>query len=263
MASLRPEAKRKLAKAADLPKYAVIERDLLRRIGRAEFRAGLPLPSQRELSQEYGVSLMTLRQALGALEARGVVEQIAGKGTYVKINRVPYVATGLGSIVDDLRGQGIAMDTTLLRAEVVEVAPDVAGRLGLAAGGRVLEVERLRFVGGAPVVHQLSRVPESFGAALLDADFRTESLYGLLTERCGAVPARATETISPLTMSDEVAAVLEVPAGSVGLRSDRLTFDAHGVALVHDDALLVSDRMVVTIEREANGPNFRYVMGER
>ena len=259
MANPRPDAKHKLTKAVDTPKYVVIERDLLRRIGRAEFRAGEPLPSQRDLSQQYGVSLMTLRQALQALETQGVVQQIPGKGTYVRINRVPYVATGVGSLVDDLRGQGIVMDTTLLRAEVVDATPDTAGRLGLAAGDRVLEVERLRLVGPNPVVHQMSRVPEALGAALLDADFHTESLYGLLAERCGAVPARATETITPQSMSPEMAALLEVVPGAVGLRSDRLTFDAYGVALVHDDALLVSDRMVVTIEREAAGPNFRYV----
>ncbi len=258
----RPDARHRFTKAADTPKYVVIERDLLRRIARAEFRAGEPLPSQRELSQQYGVSLMTLRQALQALETQGVVEQIAGKGTYVRINRVPYVTTGLGSLADDLRGQGIVLDTTLLRAEVVEATADTAARLGLVAGDRVLEVERLRLVGPNPVVHQLSRVPEPLGSALLDADFRVESLYGLLAERCGAVPARATETITPRSMSPEVAALLRVDPGSVGLRSDRLTFDAYGVALVHDDALLVSDRMVVTVEREATGPNFRYLSAQ-
>lgn len=260
MANPRRDTEHQLTKAVATPKYVIIERDLLRRIGRAEFRAGGPLPSQRDLSSQYGVSLMTLRQALQALEAQGVVEQIPGKGTYVRINRVPYVATGLGSIVDDLRGQGIAMDTTLLRAEVVEATPRIAARLGLAEGDRVLEVERLRLVGPNPVVHQTSRVPESLGSALLDADFRVESLYGLLAERCGAVPARATETITPQSMSPEVAALLHVVPGAVGLRSDRLTFDGYGAALVHDDALLVSDRMVVTIEREATGPNVRYVL---
>ncbi|RLK61674.1 GntR family transcriptional regulator [Actinokineospora cianjurensis] len=240
------------------PKYVAIQDDLVRRIAAAEFRAGRPLPPQRELSEEYGVSLMTLRQALRALEDEGVVEQVAGKGTYVRAHRVPYLAAGLGSIVDDLAAQGIAMTTVQLRAEVVTPTPDIARRL---RADRVLEVERLRLVGSHPVVHQLSRIPAALGTALLDADFRTRSLYHLLTELCGKIPARATETITPVAATPDLAALLAVPPGTLCLRSTRLTLERDATPLVDDEATLVSDRMEVCIERETTTREFRYRLG--
>ncbi|MBM7776230.1 GntR family transcriptional regulator [Actinokineospora baliensis] len=240
------------------PKYVAIQDDLVRRIATAEFRAGRPLPPQRELSEEYGVSLMTLRQALRALEDEGIVEQVAGKGTFVRAHRVPYLAAGLGSIVDDLAAQGIAMTTVQLRAEVVTPSPDIARRL---RADRVLEVERLRLVGSRPVVHQLSRIPNPLGGALVDADFRTKSLYHLLTELCGKVPARATETIAPIAVNAELATLLAVPQGSLCLRSTRLTLERDSTPLVDDEAILVSDRMEVTIERETTTQEFRYRVG--
>ncbi|WP_026422207.1 GntR family transcriptional regulator [Actinokineospora inagensis] len=235
------------------PKYVAIQDDLLRRIAAAEFRAGRPLPPQRELSEAYGVSLMTLRQALRALEDEGVVEQVAGKGTFVRAHRVPYPAAGLGSIVDDLAVQGIAMTTVVLRAEVV-AAPT---RLD---ADRVLEVERVRLVGSSPVVHQVSRIPGEIGTALLDADFRSKSLYHLLTERCGRVPARATEKLSPIAVTADLAPLLGVELGCLCLRSTRMTYDRQGHPLVDDEATLVSDRMEVTIERETASQGFRYLV---
>ncbi|GAA3038695.1 GntR family transcriptional regulator [Actinokineospora globicatena] len=240
------------------PKYVSIQDDLVRRIAAAEFRAGRPLPPQRELSEEYGVSLMTLRQALRALEDEGVVEQVAGKGTFVRAHRVPYLAAGLGSIVDDLAAQGIVMTTVQLRAEVVTPTPDIAERL---RADRVLEVERLRLVGAQPVVHQLSRIPAALGSALLDADFRTTSLYHLLTERCGRVPARATETLTPVAVTADLAHLLAVPRGTLCLRSTRLTLERDATPLVADEATLVSARMEVRIERHTTTQQLRYHVG--
>ncbi|WP_169514492.1 GntR family transcriptional regulator [Actinokineospora enzanensis] len=242
------------------PKYVAIQRDLVRRIGRAEFRVGAALPSQRELSQEYGVSLMTLRQALSALEEQGIVEQVTGRGTFVRAHRVPYPATGLGSIADELAVQGIAMSTRVLRVAMASATAPVADRLGVLVGEPVLEVERLRLVGELPVVHQVSAVPGPFAEALADADFDSASLYGLLAERCGAIPVRAAESITPLAIDAGVAGLLGVEPGALGLRSDRLASDAHDTALVYDRAVLVSERMVVTIERElsAAGSSFQY-----
>jgi len=65
------------------PKYAVIAADLQARIRSGEYPSGRPLPPQRSLSEAYGVTLMTLRQALQVLAERGLIVQRAGKDTLV------------------------------------------------------------------------------------------------------------------------------------------------------------------------------------
>ena len=242
---------------SNAPKYVSIQRDLTRRISRGEFRVGTPLPPQRELSSQYDVSLMTMRQALQELEEQGLVQQIAGKGTYVRRHRVPYATSGLASLTDDLRAQGFEVDTRLLRVDVEE-APGPAAHLATAESAKLLVIERLRVVDGQPVVHQLSYVPPPLAAKLRRADFHQHSLYGLLEERCGATPARATETMTPVVIPAGLVELLAVAPGSLALRSERVTFDPHGVPLVYDQALLVGDRVVVNTERLARSHTFTY-----
>lgn len=255
-------AGRKPAKLlASAPKYVSIQRDLTRRITKGEFRVGKPLPSQRELSNQYGVSLMTLRQALQALDEQGLVEQIAGKGTFVRRHRVPYAITGLRSLTDDLRAQGFEVETLLLRVALEKVPDTFPARIG-AATEKALAIERLRVVDEQPVVHQLSYVPQPFAAKLRNADLYQRSLYGLLEERCGAAPVRAIETMAPAVIPESMTEVLAVPPGTLALQSDRVTFDAHGVALVYDRALLVGDRIVLTTERLARSHTLSYQLND-
>ncbi|MCW3009587.1 MAG: transcriptional regulator, GntR family with sensor domain protein, partial [Solirubrobacterales bacterium] len=64
-----------------LPAWAQIEEDLARRIERLD--VGSRLPPERDLAGELGVSRSTVRQALGALAGRGLVERGVGRGTFV------------------------------------------------------------------------------------------------------------------------------------------------------------------------------------
>jgi GntR family transcriptional regulator len=236
---------------------------LTRRITSGEFFVGTPLPSQRELSRQYEVSLMTMRQALQALEEQGLVEQLPGKGTFVRRHRVPYATSGLRSLTDDLRAQGFEVDTRLLGVTMENATPMVSAHLATALSARLLVVERLRIVDGRPVVHQLSYVPSSLAGKLRRANFNRHSLYGLLEQRCGATPERAMETMAPVVIPDGMVELLEVEPGSLALRSDRVTFDPHGVPLVYDRALLVGDRMVVNTERLARSHTLTYQLNDR
>ncbi|MGY0233358.1 GntR family transcriptional regulator [Longispora urticae] len=236
-----------------VPKYLSIKEDLIRRIATGEFRVGEPLPSQRDLSVQYDVSLMTLRQAFGELAAQDVIEQVAGKGTFVRSHRTPYAAAGLRSLGDDLRAQGITVDTRVHGVYFTPAPADVATRLRVAVDAPVLVIERVRVINGHPAVHQYSYVPEPFATPLADADLAVRSLYELLELWCHAVAARATEVITPVAVSGRVAELLELAPGDLALRSDRLTYDQAGRVIVDDRAVLAGDRVMVTVDRASVG----------
>ncbi|MEU7587355.1 GntR family transcriptional regulator [Micromonospora sp. NPDC049230] len=243
------------------PKYMVIRDDLIRRIGSGEFAPGDALPGQRHLSEEYGVSLMTLRQALDELCDRGVVEQFPGKGTYVRATPVPYSMGNLRSLADDLRAHGIEVLTRVLGREIVAVPDEIAARLGVPAGDKVLRLERVRVVRGAPLIHQLSYVPQPFGDLVKGVDFERHELYAVLAERAGAVAVQAEETISPVLMPERVGALLGLPAGEPAMRSERITRDADRRTLVVDVAVLAGNSVVIMNIREASGHQVSYAVG--
>ncbi|MFE2754510.1 GntR family transcriptional regulator [Actinosynnema sp. NPDC059335] len=244
---------------ARLPKYLAIYRALADRIADGRYPADAPLPAQRELGEEFDVSLMTVRQAIAALEADGLLETRHGVGTFVRRPAFAYGLTGLRSLAQDLVEQGIELETEVLDARLVVPPGDVGARLGLAGGGRVLAVERLRSTrppagGSVPLLLQTSYLPEEFGIGV-DA-LRHESLYRLLAES-GRPVRQASETIQAVALTAGQARVLGREPGSPALLSSRLSRGEDGTPLVDDRALLVGDT-VITAERAVTGTNLAY-----
>jgi DNA-binding transcriptional regulator YhcF (GntR family) len=105
--------------------------DLVETIQRGTLTHGVKLRAQSELAAEYGVALMTIRQALARLEAEGLIASEHGRGTFV---RAPSISSVL--IVED--------DPLIL--ELMSVYVTGAGRtaveaLGPEAGLMVLEAD--------------------------------------------------------------------------------------------------------------------------
>ncbi|TMR94724.1 GntR family transcriptional regulator [Nonomuraea basaltis] len=236
------------------PKYQAIYRDLLAQIDGGEFAPGQPLPAQRELSDYYGVSLMTVRQALQRLSAEGRIEQRQGLGTFVAGTVIPYQLNSLGSLAEDLAGQGIDLRTVLLGVHRARPPAPVGAELALAPQADVTVIERLRVVEGSPVIHQVSYVPLDLGDGPLAGELERTPLYRLIEERCGVSLAWASEAIRPVVLSEEQAALLRRPAGDAALMSTRVTYDVRDRPVLADRAIMCAAHIVFTTRRQAPEP---------
>lgn len=217
-----------------IPAYRRIATDLADKIRAGEYRPGDALPAQRELSAGYGVTLMTLRQALQELRDKGLIVQQAGRGTFVAPVQAAYRVDTLRSFVEDLREQGHRVTT-----EVVSVS-----------SGPQLRLERVRHVDGRPVIHQVSTVPARWAALLADEDFRRVSLYAALAD-AGVTIVRASERIVPGLLTEPVAGHLRHPAGEAVFVSERTTYAMDDQVVVVDRAIILGDLMEIRAERAA------------
>ncbi|WP_238015586.1 GntR family transcriptional regulator [Dactylosporangium sp. AC04546] len=229
------------------PRYRAIAADLAAKIHAGEYAPGSALPAQRELSSAYGVTLMTLRQALRQLSDEGLIVQQAGRGTFVSPPHLAYRLGSLRSLADDLREQGHEVRTTVV-ARATGTPP---GDLGDPA----LRLERVREFAGRPSVHQVSWVRLVPG--LLDADFGRVPLYTALAD-AGVAVARATETIRPDVLPPSLIRYFERPAGTPVFVSDRVTYALDGTAVVADRAVILGDAMEIRAERAATGLSMRW-----
>jgi GntR family transcriptional regulator len=224
-----------------IPAYRRIATDLADRIRAGEYRPGDTLPAQRELSASYGVTLMTLRQALQELRDEGLIVQQAGRGTFVAPVQAAYRVDTLRSFVEDLREQGHRVTT-----EVVSVSLDEGLRL-----------ERVRLLGDRPVIHQTSSVPAPWAAVIADEDFRRVSLYVALAE-AGVTIVRASERIVPGLLTEPVAGHLRRPAGEAVFVSERTTYAMDDQPVVVDRAIILGDLMEIRAERAATRLSVRW-----
>ncbi|WP_223693877.1 GntR family transcriptional regulator [Leifsonia poae] len=137
-----------------LPAWAQVERDLRSLIDQ-ELEIGSQLPTENDMATIYGVSRITIRQALAALADHGYVERRQGTGTFVA-DRPRLVQHDFGLMTpwrDRFRAAGETAESVYLRDSVVEDEPYEVSH-ELSADERLaprLHLKRLHLVNGRPI----------------------------------------------------------------------------------------------------------------
>lgn len=214
--------------AAETPKYIRIREWLLERILSTGLRRGDKLPSESDLARQFDVSRVTVRQALEALRAEGVIESHHGKGWFLRqVCAVQNLGRlqGFGEIFAPMGVQARSQVLELVECE----APDaVAGAFGLPEGSEVMRIARLRIAGGRVMSYDLSYFPLEVGRRLRDQDLARNDIFVLLERALGMPLGFADVTIEIAPADGEVAERLHVPLATPLFRLTRLTHDRRG-----------------------------------
>ncbi|GAA1008136.1 GntR family transcriptional regulator [Streptomyces sp. F-3] len=217
-----------LDRSSPVPLYYQFAQQLEAAIERGALAPGDLLGNEIDLSVRLGLSRPTVRQAIQSLVDKGLLVRRRGVGTQVVHSRVRRPLE-LSSLYDDLETAGQSPTTRVLRNERVPAPADVASALGLAEGGEVTVLERLRFTHGQPVAFMCNYLP----AALLQPDTaRLEStgLYRLMRS-AGITLHSARQTIGARAADAEEAALLDEKEGAALLTMQRTTYDDTGRAV--------------------------------
>ncbi len=230
------------------PRYHRIADTLRERIRNAEWAPGAPLPNQRKLARDFGVTLMTLRQALELLERDDLITRRHGLGTFVSAPSIDYEITKLRRFAGDLSAQGESVSTRVLGARTTVADHRAGAALGVRPRARVVMVERLRLVDGHPMSLQRSFLPTRIGEEVLTADLSATPLSQVLEFKLGIVVTRAREAVSAVRLGRREARELGCPPGAPAFESERVSFDAAGQPVVFDRVFIPGDRFRITRE---------------
>lgn len=233
---------------ARVPRYHRIAEALRARIREGELQPGARLDNQRQLARGFGVTLMTLRQALEVLERDHLIERRHGLGTFVAAPSIDYEILKYQRFAGDLVAQGESVDTRLLGTRFAPADRRVAEALGIGRRSRVFMLERLRLVDGRPLSLQRSFLPASIGEDIARADFGTTPLGQALEFKLGITIQSARETVSAIRLAGHEARALESRAGVPAFESERVSFDPNGRAVVFDRVFIPGDRFRIIRE---------------
>jgi GntR family transcriptional regulator len=232
-----------------VPKYAMLRGELERLI-----LAGMPahtsLPSERELMNNYGVSRMTVREALSRLVDDGLVYRVHGAGTFVADASTITKSLTLTSFSEDIRSRRMEPGSISATLRRVEADARVATALRVSPGTSVAHLERVRTADGVPMCLERVWIPGD----ILPADFSLDaqpSVYEYL-ESIGRAPESATQTIQATVLDSAQAALLDVPAQSPALSVTRIAVDSEAREVEFAISLYRADRYDyrLTVKRE-------------
>ena len=188
---------------------------------------GQPIPAERQLATDFGISRLTLRAALDDLVRDGYLDRRHGSGTYVTEPKIAQPLT-LTSFSDDMRRRGMTPGSRTLELTSTLAGARLAHRLGVSPEARLFRVKRLRLADSMPMAMEILHVPEALVPGLTRADFEGRSFYELLSERYGITVASGTQSIEPTVTNEEESEVLGVPLHTPAFLFERTTVSESG-----------------------------------
>src|SRR5690606_22749721 len=161
-------------------------KDMLRaHIVQRRYPPNAKLPSESEMTKAFGVSRITVRQALNDLQNEGLIFRIHGKGTFVSQRQAFQDLGRLQGFGEAMRQIGHEAFSRVVSVRKVVASAQVRERLGLSKGERVTELQRVRFVDHQPISLDVSYVPIEFGERLAREDLATRDIFAILENDYG------------------------------------------------------------------------------
>ena len=210
--------------------------------------AGSVLPSEAEMSEEFGASRVTIRRALELVREDGLIAARQGFGWFVATDPVPQSLGSLATIESHVEGVG-KLSERKIEEFAYEPAPDrVARILGV---DQVLRVKRVNLADGEPFALVTVWCPAKLGQRLSMSDVERHPFYELLDVELRG----ATQTIGADVADASDAELLAVPAGAPLLKCRRVTTDRDGHPVLMSEHLFPAHRTEFVVELPYDEPS--------
>jgi GntR family transcriptional regulator len=240
---------RPIDRASPVPYYHQLKDSLKDNILSCTWLPGTTLPSEADICEAFGVSRITVRQALAELEVEGLVRRERGRGTFVAEPKIRERIVGhLTGFYEDMTAQGLEPQTRVLNKSVVEAPPSLAEILEVMPGVPLIRIERLRMISGEPVLLSVTHIPEAICPNLTSEDLEKQSLYALLEKRYGVQIARGRRVIEAIAASENDAGLLGVANGTPLVLIKSITYLSDGRPVEYYEAKHRGDRTRFEVE---------------
>ncbi|MBV8254093.1 MAG: GntR family transcriptional regulator [Chitinophaga sp.] len=229
-----------------VPLHLQAEEQLRKLIRDNHFRVGDTFPKETDLAKRWGISRNTLRQAISNLVKDGLLERKKRSGTTVRKKKITTDLANWLSFSHEMEDKGTPFKDLKHEVTIVKANKHVALQLQIPVGTPVVCLERTRSTGRNPMVYFESYFHPRIG--LTGNENFKRPLYELLDEEFHTVPVYSQEEIKAIAASEQIAALLKIPAEAPVLERKRLVLDAGRKPIEYNICYYRSDWFTYSIE---------------
>ena len=233
-----------------IPLYAQIKRIFIDKIVSGELKLGEKIPSELTLSDKFGTSRMTVRQAMTELENEGFLVRNQGRGTFVGVPKITLQLSSITSFTEDMATKAKKASSVVLKQEIVPLDDSqVASFFPFTQHiDRAFLLERLRLADGE--IFALERCLLYFPGCeeLSKVEFSNRSLYDTLIEDYDLIPTKAYQEIEAALVDEEIAKLLGIQRPSAVLITRRRSFDQNEKNFEYTSSFYRSDKYIFRAE---------------
>jgi GntR family transcriptional regulator len=201
---------------------------LLELIRSGKVRPGGRLPTEQELERRFGVSRITVRNAVAQLEHMGVLFRRAGLGTFVAQPKIEQKLQRLTGFVEDMDALGVRAGAQLVQAREVRSSVYVATKLKLKRGALVTHIERVRLADDRPLSFDVTYLPAQIGRRIAKENLAQRPIFELLEAKYKIYLGDADYAVEAANASPAIAKRLQIAPGDAILLVERLSYDRDG-----------------------------------
>ena len=200
--------------------YLQLTRIFLNQIVSGQWEIGCQIPTEEELCREYGVSKITVRQAIKNLASDGYLLKIQGKGTFVTSSDHSAGFAMKTRFTENMFGKEVQVKREVVARDVQPA--ESTSREFLKTDEDIYCIVSQRVVEGEPISMEESYIPVSILPGASDLDFVDRSLLATLQERGTKKIVKIIQTVEIAAVPDRHAKHLGVAKGVPGLVIHRL-----------------------------------------
>lgn len=231
-----------LLKDTETPLYIQLTDLLRQQIESMQLAPNQRIPSERDLCERYGVSRITVRQAMANLTNEGLITTVPGKGTYVTLPRLAGELQPLRSFTDEMSVRGMTAASKVLGASIESASNTIASQLRVSPGTEVVKLERLRKTDGLPIAIQTSWLVHHLCPGILRFNMAKRSLYDVFRDEYQLILVSAETSISAALATTEQCDLLKVQPPAAVLLVDQTTLIGNGSILEYTHSVYLGDR---------------------
>jgi GntR family transcriptional regulator len=206
------------------PLYKWLAETLREDISQGVYNPGDILPSEHELMRRYDLSSTTVRRAVHDLVREGWIYRKAGKGTFVKRDKVEERLLRLTSFAEEMQSRNIRPEFKLVCAKMLIPTDRVATSLEIPPRQKAYLIERIQLANGEPIALARGYWRCEIGEQLAQQDLDSIPLYAVLELTLHIPLVEADETISATVADADIARKLGIPRRAPLLVRRRLSY---------------------------------------
>lgn len=231
-----------------------VKRELEEMIINGELNPGDKLESELVLADMFGVSRVTLREALKIMENDGLITKKNGVGTFISMPN-PFISGRLEvdfSLSDAAGAAGMALETINVDCSFREATGREIKRLSLCDGAMVACFRRKRYMNDKCIALSYDVMSAAIVNQEKAAELKGRSLYRFLENELGHTLESGEAELSASIATESLAGEMEIEVGSPLLRIDQVDYDSKGGPLLMSAEYYNSRRFKFKVKRHRN-----------
>lgn len=236
----------KMNPEAMVPLYQQLYDTIKSKIQNGDYKVGEQIPSESQLSSQYGISRVTVRNAIQQLVDEQILVKKHGKGTFVSMPVYVESLATEGSFSKALRAMGLDPSTNVISIKKGQAGQHLGGCLGINPEAEAITVQRVRLINGTPVILEYDYFVNGFDF-LFTADLSDTPLLDTIFKHKGITAKYFDYMVEVHFSTKEQSRYLDCLAGAPLLRVNQTVLTEEQTIVYYNEQFIMSDRYKLTV----------------